>query len=1126
MLKDLKFGSKIAVIICGMMILGVGLMGFLGYQLTETTTVNQYRKTLESHNQLKALQIASLFNNQSNWLEALETNWQAAYTSEGAFPTMESIKGCLPKYTFTNLMLINKQGVIVSALDESTQGNLISDPTGGILSSLSKNKFVSPAYQKGSLHVYALGKAIQTEEGAFFIIAEADATPLFNIVQNNEQLGETGESILVYKHNNKVYYNSPLQAENVKTAVNIDHENVQHILSAIAGQQATGFQVDYRNKPVLATWERINESPLAIITKIDRTEIAQHTAKLIWQFIAAGIAVLLIALIITTIFSRIITKALNRLRVTLQLVGNGILPEKIENSSADEIGMMAQDVSHLVNGLKRTASFASNIGKGQFDSAFEPLSDKDSLGNSLINMRDNIQEAEARDRERNQIVHGLAEISEILRSHDELDHLGNEIVQFICGKIDAIQGAFYTVEKENEQTDAEAEVLMRASFAYNRKKYLKSRFKFAEGLVGQAVAEKDIILRTEIPYDYVTVTSGLLGDQRPSSILIVPLITEENVYGVLEFASFKNFSPSDVKFLQEISVIIARTISNIKVNATTRRLLEESRSMSNELQEKQEILQQNAEEMQATQEELERTNAQLNEQIEEVNRGQRQMQLLLENASEVITIYERNGNIKYISPSVQRIFGYTPEELIGRSDRQFVLEHYRDDIAQVFEQLIAQPTENRNLQFEYQRKDGTTIWLEATGNNLLNDKAINGLLFNFRDITERRRAEQEERMRSKMQSLSENSPDLITRFNADKKVFYINPTIEQYTGKQPEVFDQKSFDEAQLPENITAQYDQIIDEVIGLGKQIATEINFPSDQLGERIMQLRGIPEFDDEEQIESVLVVSHDITERKQIEMEVKNQHKKITESINYAKRIQWAIVPDAQVLETHLPESMLFYKAKDVVSGDFPWYAEVGDDVYIAAVDCTGHGVPGALISLIGYFLLNDIVKSQKVSDPGKILDLLDEGVTTTLRQDRGDSMSKDGMDLALLKINKKTNKVAFAGAHRSLYKVHQGVLEEIKGNKFAIGGGKYRNQTDFTTHELTMEKDDLLVFCSDGYPDQFGGPMNRKFGPKRLRELIQSNYNLPMPQMQQAFEDAWEDWKGEYKQTDDVLLIGIRF
>ena len=579
-------------------------------------------------------------------------------------------------------------------------------------------------------------------------------------------------------------------------------------------------------------------------------------------------------------------------------------------------------------------------------------------------------------------------------------------------KIGAIQGAFYIVNDDNANLPV---IEMRSSYAYTRKKYLKAKFKFAEGLVGQAAAEKDVVLRTEIPDEYVTITSGILGDQRPKCILIVPLITNEEVYGVLEFAGFRKFDPSQVKFVQELSLILARTIFNIKVNERTRKLLGESQQMSNELKEKQEVLRQNAEEMQATQEELKRSNQKLEEQIEEVNRTQKRMQLLLENASEVITIYEEDESIRYISPSVESILGYGQKEMIGKSDIDKVHPDNREIFKELFQKLKANPDEKETVQYQYRAKDGTFIWIESTGTNCMSNQAIHGFILNSRDITERRRAEQEQRMRSKMQALSENSLDLITRLEGES-ISYINPIIEEYTGQKPSFFLNRKVKETELDNSVLEGWLKVVEAVNATNEKSSTEMDFPSD-MGTRIMQVNAIPEFDEANKLESVLVVSHDITERKMIELEIQNKNKKITESINYAKRIQNAILPNNRVINKALPDSFILYKPRDVVSGDFPWFVQIKDEIFIAAVDCTGHGVPGALLSLIGYFLLNDIVRSRKITEPGKILDMLDEGVTTTLRQDE-DATTKDGMDIALCKINIAKREVEYAGAHRPLY------------------------------------------------------------------------------------------------------------
>ena len=262
-----------------------------------------------------------------------------------------------------------------------------------------------------------------------------------------------------------------------------------------------------------------------------------------------------------------------------------------------------------------------------------------------------------------------------------------------------------------------------------------------------------------------------------------------------------------------------------------------------------------------------------------------------------------------------------------------------------------------------------------------------------------------------------------------------------------------------------------------------------------------------------------------KEIALAIQQQNKKITESMRYAKRIQSAILPNTRLIHRVLPDSFILYKPKEVVSGDFPWFAQVKNEVFMAAVDCTGHGVPGALLSLVGYFLLNDIVRSRRVTDPGRILDLLDDGVSTTLRPDE-DAGTKDGMDISLCKIDLEQREVEYAGAHRPLYVVRAGVLEEIKGNKFPIGGGIFKNQTNFTTNRIKLGKGDSIYFFSDGFCDQFGGPEDKKFGTRQLREMILKVHTLPMKEAAAIFDQTWENWKGDQKQTDDVMLIGVKF
>jgi PAS domain S-box-containing protein len=1132
MIKNINISTKVTILIIVIALIAVTAISLFTYDYNLKTNQEKFTNNLSVIADNKAEYLNTYFDKVESYIHLIQSSERlGSHTTDSALAALPPVEVNLNDFAtqqkdifeFDQVMITTPNGEILASTDpKKTSGNLL-DPDGHTFGQSQLGIYFSNLDSTGN--ALYVGAPLETSRGKQLLIVRLNLEKPLSILKNYHGLGETGEVILTKvvgnksgKDDRKVEYISVLRDKSA-TAAETD-KNIEYIKQTIDGQDFSGNAEDYNGHSVLAITRKINHVNWVLIAKINLAEANGKNNALLKTFIYVSACIVAFALLLSMIFVRSVTRPLHSMRNTLGLVAQGILPEKSENNSSDEFGQMATKVDDLVATLKHNAGFAQKIGEGKYDTEFKPASENDLLGMSLINMRNNLIENERRDKERNWIVRGVAEISEILRMHDNIDDLGNDVIKFILEKIGAIQGAFYIVNDDNPKQPL---IEMRASYAYGRKKYLQSKFKFAEGLVGQAAAEKDTVLRTEVPDNFVTITSGILGDQRPKCILIVPLITNEEVFGVLEFAGFKKFDTSQVNFVKELSLILARTIFNIKVNERTRKLLAESQEMSNELKEKQEVLRQNAEEMQATQEELTRSNARLEEQIEEVNRTQKRMQLLLENASEVITIYEEDETIRYISPSVETILGYGQKEMIGRSDIDKVHPDYRDTFRDLFKKMIESPDRKITVQYEYKAKDGSYIWIESAGTNCMANPAIHGYILNSRDITERRRAEQEQRMRSKMQALSENSPDLITRLEAES-ISYINPVIETYTGRGPASFLNKKVQEADLDKTVLEGWLKIVEQVNTTNGKIATEMDFPS-EMGKRVMQVNAIPEYDESDKLESVLVVSHDITERKMIELEIQNKNKKINDSINYAKRIQNAILPNNKIITKALPDSFILYKPRDVVSGDFPWFVQIKDEIFIAAVDCTGHGVPGALLSLIGYFLLNDIVRSRKITEPGKILDLLDEGVTTTLRQDE-DATTKDGMDIALCKINLLDREVEYAGAHRPLYMMKDGLMEEVKGNKFPIGGGIFKNQTNFTNTKVKLSKGDSIYFSSDGFPDQFGGPEGRKFGPKKVREIIEKVHKLPMTDAMGTFDNEWETWRGEQKQTDDVLLIGIKF
>jgi serine phosphatase RsbU (regulator of sigma subunit) len=269
----------------------------------------------------------------------------------------------------------------------------------------------------------------------------------------------------------------------------------------------------------------------------------------------------------------------------------------------------------------------------------------------------------------------------------------------------------------------------------------------------------------------------------------------------------------------------------------------------------------------------------------------------------------------------------------------------------------------------------------------------------------------------------------------------------------------------------------------------------------------------------------------RQKAEIELQAQkievlYKQVTDSIRYAKRIQEAILPPDTYVKKLLPDSFVLYKPKDIVSGDFYWFDQIDGKVMFAAVDCTGHGVPGAFMSIVGHNLLKQIVGRNTTTQPAKILDELNKGVRDTLHQRSFDeSTSKDGMDITLCSIDWQTSELEFAAAFNPLYLVRDGEIFEIKGNKFSVGIYLEKETRNFTNHKLKMKKGDVIYIFSDGYADQFGGPKGKKFMQNQFRNLLFDIHRKPMPEQKRILDSTIEHWRGNEDQVDDILVIGVR-
>lgn len=268
---------------------------------------------------------------------------------------------------------------------------------------------------------------------------------------------------------------------------------------------------------------------------------------------------------------------------------------------------------------------------------------------------------------------------------------------------------------------------------------------------------------------------------------------------------------------------------------------------------------------------------------------------------------------------------------------------------------------------------------------------------------------------------------------------------------------------------------------------------------------------------------IIHDITTIRSYLKEIEEQKKHITDSIQYAKKIQKAVLPSNDLLQEILSEHFVFFRPRDIISGDFHWIKQIKNKIYIAVADCTGHGVPGAFVSMLGISFLNEIVSKNNKLQPSDILDKLRAKIKSSLNQKGGRDDNKDGMDMALYSINTDTNLLHYAGAYNPLHIIRDGELINVKPDLQPVS--VHIAEKPFTNNEVQLEKDDQIYTFSDGFVDQFGGKNGTKFYSKNFKNLLLSIHHKSMEDQKEILEQTFDEWRGNYNQLDDVLIMGVK-
>ncbi len=423
------------------------------------------------------------------------------------------------------------------------------------------------------------------------------------------------------------------------------------------------------------------ETPWSFVISIPYKAVKIQAQRIMFLSVIIGIVGLVLLSILIILIGQNITNPLKHTTAVLKKLSLGEIDtsQKLEINSGDELEEMATSVNQLIDGLSRTAEFAKTIGQGDLNANYQKSSENDVLGNSLLEMRQSLVFAEEEDIKRkvddekqNWATHGQAKFGDILRQHNQnIEELSFNIMSNLVDYVNAIQGGLFI---KNDDNDEEVFYELTGSIAFSRQKVMESRFKPGESLVGRCAYEKLTIYMEEVPDNYVHVTSGL-GESNPKSILLVPAILNDEVFGIVELVSFNKFERYQIDFIEKIGESIASTISNARVNDRTNKLLEQSKTQAEELAAQEEEMRQNLEELQATQEEVarlrEEEKVKSEKLVEESEKNRRALLKILDYVPDKVFLKDGEGKMLIVNKAVLDAHNSKLEDLIGKSDFDF-----------------------------------------------------------------------------------------------------------------------------------------------------------------------------------------------------------------------------------------------------------------------------------------------------------------------------------------------------------------------------------------------------------------------------------------------------------------------
>lgn len=516
----------------------------------------------------------------------------------------------------------------------------------------------------------------------------------------------------------------------------------------------------------------------------------------------------------------------------------------------------------------------------------------------------------------------------------------------------------------------------------------------------------------------------------------------------------------------------------------------------------------------------------------QITESEKRFKDLFENSYDLIQATDIKGKIQYVNPAWVQTLGYSEEEAHELSIHDIIHEdyihHYNDVIHQA---LRREKVEGTDIAFK--NKQGEIILVNGNIHCEFQGHAPTAIKGIFRNDTDRKLSQQKlEESEKQYRFLVESANDIIYETDFKGNFIYVNDVVEKITGYTSEELIGKNYlsivEDSQKKE-LSEHYSNHL-----RNKADNSTLSFQMvGKTGRKIwigQNVKTIYSSETKERILGYLAVARDITNEKNHQLSIERQKKlleekndSITQSIRYAKRIQTSILPYKRGIYELFEHSFILFEPKDIVSGDFYWYKQVGDYKFVAVVDCTGHGVPAAFMSIIGNNQLNLAIKNG-LTDPAKILEFVSEGVIQMQSSSSSSKYTRDGMDMSLCVINEKKGEIVFSGAKNPIYLIRNEELIKYAGSRISIGTD-LTDGTGFENHTIEIQDKDIIYLFSDGFPDQFGGPQDKKYSYARFRETLLAIHHHPPVIQKEKLLDKLNMWKGEQEQIDDICIMGIK-